>query len=106
MRSEWRKIWQASCSDLNVVNQPRAPDARGDEQPQGTIGLALDLAERRGVARFEIIELEAGLLDLGATLVEHARDAITARDGGSALLEHAIECRRRGAFRRRQIGIA
>src|SRR5262245_17474887 len=63
---------ERSLSHRDVVDEARAADLRGDEQPQRTIGGALDLAERGGIARLEIIELEARLFDLGAAIVEHA----------------------------------
>src|SRR5215468_4605756 len=93
-------------SHRHIVDQARAADLGGDEEPQGAIGGALDFGKGRGVARFEIVELEAGSFNLGAAFIEHTRDALAARNGSGAFLEHAIERRCGRTLLWREIGIA
>src|SRR5262245_23494072 len=93
-------------SSRDVVDETRFADTRGDQQADRTVLERLDRLERFGVARFEIIEGEAGALDGGAALIEDARGEFAACDFASAILKHSVKRGRRCAFARREIAIA
>ena len=79
---------------------------RRDQEPDRLARGVRDRRQRLGVARFEIIEREAGSRDRGAALVEHGPDRRARDDPLGAFLEHAIERRRRGALGGREIAVA
>src|SRR3954463_1338997 len=60
----------------DVIDQPGAAERGSDQEPERAFTRQLYLTERFGVAEFEIIEREAGVLDRAATFVEHAGDLL------------------------------
>src|SRR5208282_710837 len=89
----------------DVIDKPRLADARGDKKPERPFLGRGEGGKRFGVARFEVIEREAGLHDRRSALAEDGADWLARSDFVCAFGEHAMQSGGRCALARRQVEV-